>query len=497
MSESDAGAQFYSALQDKAMAAVKDIFKSPLYPVQYPAQGDFTWNWQNPNQVFNDATYQYVNARVSPGQVPGTVSLSPAGGFANAYVEVLDALVFTLSTDDQGRLSQAQSNATVQAGTVVSDYQTAYGTITDAQMTAAGTTNKTDYVVGHVLGSVWSGAATPLSYTEMSKARNLKALLPKAPMGADAVISDVAVYLNIMGPVNGLQDQVQNGTWTLSQLKANAQGPSANNGGMQTFNPTTGAVLPGYNCGWGINTPVSQITNDLQNTGREIAISMSTSQSSGDSLEVSVEGKTGFEVGSWLTFGLEAEATYDMSKTSGTSTDATVEITYAGYSMVATAPAAWQQGTNAGFYYPDPIAQAQANQGKDVTGFSFLNPPPYNLGSVSDGGDFGVLTNVLVGNYPTVKITYEHADYSTFSQSWSDKVTGNLTLFGFIKLGSFSQGAYSSKVEAGSSNSSFTVTFGPSPQVTTAPQNLKTAFVIAGAVANPGALAGIDTEDAS
>ena len=63
------GAQFYSALQQKAMSAVQSIFKSTLYPIQYPAQGDFMWYWQNPNQVFNDGTYQYVNALVSPGQL--------------------------------------------------------------------------------------------------------------------------------------------------------------------------------------------------------------------------------------------------------------------------------------------------------------------------------------------------------------------------------------------------------------------------------------------
>lgn len=487
MSEIEAGNQFYSALQAKAMEAVQGIFKSTLYPVQYPAQGDFPWNWQNGNQVFNDSTYQYIDALVAPGQVPGTVALSQAGGFTNAYVTLLNSMTYTLSTADQARLDQAQSNASVQAGTIVADYQTTYGQITPAQLQTAGAPSKQDYVIGYVLGSVWSGAAAPLSYSTMASARNLKALLPKAPMGADQVITDVTVYLNLMQPVNGLSDQLQNGAWTLAQLKANATAPSAANGGMQTFVANTGAVLPGFNAGWSVNSPISSINNDLQNTSREISISMSTSQSSGESLEVSVEGQTGFSVGSWLTFGVEASASYDMSKASGTSTDCSAEITYSGYSMVAASPAAWQQATNSGFYLPDPIAQANANEGKDVTGFSFLNPPAYSLASVADGGGFGLLTNLLIANYPTVKITYEHADFSTFSQSWSEQVSGNLTLFGFIKLGSFSQGAYGSKVEAGSDNSSFTVTFSPSAAITSVPQNQKTAYVIAAGVTNPGA----------
>jgi len=154
--------------------------------------------------------------------------------------------------------------------------------------------------------------------------------------------------------------------------------------------------------------------------------------------------------------------------------------------MIGLAPAAWQQATSVGFYYPDPIAQAVANEGKDVTGFTFLNAPPYALGPVADGGGFGLLTNLLVANYPTITIHYEKADYSSFEQSWDEHVSGNLTLFGFIKLGSFSQGAYGSSFEKGSDDSSFTITFSASPEVTSVPQAQKTAYVIGAAVANPG-----------
>lgn len=481
------GAQFYSALQQKAMAAVQNIFKSTIYPVQYPAQGDFMWNWQNPNQVFNNGTYQYVNALVSRGEYPNTIQLSPAGGFANAYVQVLNDIIYSLSSADQAKLTQAQSNASTQAGTVVSDYQSIFGPITTAQMTQAGVSTKQDYVISYVLGSVWSGATPPLSYTQMASARNLKALLPKAPMGADQIITDVVVYLNLMQAVNGLSDELQNGAWIIQQLKNNAQIPSATNGGMQTFDPNSGSILAGYNEGWSINSSVASINNDLQNTGRTIQIGMQTSQASGGGLNVSVEGQAGFSIGSWLKFDVGGSASYDMSKLQGTSTDASVTITFAGYSIVPMAPSAWQQATNVGFFYGNPIVQAAANGSQDVTGFKFLNPPAYNLAKISEGGNFGLLTGLLIANYPTISITYEKADFSSFQQSWSEKVSGNLTLFGFIKLGSFSQGAYGSTYAEGSDNSTFTITFSASPQVTTVPQNMRTAFVIGGAVQNPGA----------
>jgi hypothetical protein len=262
--------------------------------------------------------------------------------------------------------------------------------------------------------------------------------------------------------------------------------PSASNGGFQTFDPNTGTVLPGYNDGWGISDSIASINNDLLNTGRTISIGMTTSQSSGSDLEVNVQGQAGFSIGSWLEFETEVSGSYDMSKTSGTSTDCSVSIVYAGYSMVPAAPAAWQQATNTGFYYPDPLNQAVVNGTQDVTGFKFLNTPPYQLGPLASGGNFGLLTNLLISNYPTISITYTHADYSSFAQSWNEQASGNLTLFGFIKLGSFSQGAYGSSFTQGSDNSTFTVTFSASPEVTGVPQNLKTAYVIGAAVANPG-----------
>jgi hypothetical protein len=299
----------------------------------------------------------------------------------------------------------------------------------------------------------------------------------------------VTVYLNLMQPVNGLSDQLQNGAWTLGSLKNNTMYPSEANGGIKTFDPNTGGVSKDYNDGWAISNSVASINNDLLNTGRTIAIGMTTSQASGSSMTVHVDSQAGFSIGSWLQFSTEVGATYDMSKVQGTSTDCSVTMTYAGYSIVPTAAAAWQQATNQGFYYPDPVSQAVGNGNQDVTGFKFLNTPPYNLGPILNGGNFGLLTNLLVSNYPTIKITYTNANFSSFKQAWSETISGNLSLFGFIKLGSFSEGAYGSSFTRGSDNSTFTVTFAASPEVVGVPQNLRQAYVIGGAVANPGVTA--------
>jgi hypothetical protein len=490
-------AEYYSALKKKADEAIGSIYKTRITPIQFPAQGDFNWFWQNANQVFNEATFNFGSARVSPGtEAPDTAQLSPAGGFPNAYVQVVTALQYSLSSAESATLNQAISNASAQAQAVVSTYQGIFGQITDAQMATAqaalgefSVANKQDYVIGYILGYIWSGRRDEqkpaLTYTEMSNARDLRALLPKMPASGVPVLADVTVYLNFIAPVNSLEDQLFLGGWIRNQLRTNTAAPTERNGGMKLVNPNTGAVTPGYQVGYGINAAISSIQNDL-NSSRSFSMSMAVSSASGSSLQVSIDGGAGFSVGSLLRFSLGTQFDYNMTTFQGTSSDCTVEISYKGFTMVPNAAAAWQQATSTGWFFGDPIAEAVRNESRDVTGFKFTANPPYNMGPLASGGDFGMLTNLLISNYPTVKIHYRNANFNAFKQAWSETVTGNLSLFGFISLGRFSQGAYGSSYQQGSSNSEFTVEFGPSQQVLSVPDLQKTAFPIGGSFDFPG-----------
>jgi hypothetical protein len=290
-----------------------------------------------------------------------------------------------------------------------------------------------------------------------------------------------------MQPVLTFEDSLSLGSWTIQQLKNNTSTPTKQNGGIRLFDPVTGGVTDKYSDGYSINKSVEEINNGLQNLNNSISMAMQTSQSSGSEISVHIDGQAGFSVGSWLKFTTAAGAEYDMSKAQGTSTDCSVKITWNGYVIVPFGSVAWAQDSNVGWYDKDPIYQAVKNGTQDITGYKFVTSTsvPYNMKPFTEGGDFGYSDNLLISNYPTIEITYQHADFSKFQQSWSEKISGNLKLFGFISLGSFSEGAYGSSYEAGSSNSSFTVKFSASPEITSVPQFQKTAFVIGGTVRNP------------
>lgn len=486
MSNEENGQQFYSALQAKSMDALKDVLKSNIYSIN-PTQGDFMWRYENGDHKFNQGTFNYISANILPDSIPGVAHLSSEGGFPNAYNQIVNSIVYTLSKENQDKLYRMQNDASMEAQTIVGDYENIFKPITDAQLAEAHVETGIDYVISYVLGSLWSGKKeAPLTYTEMAGARNLTELLPKMPLAGDQIVTDVSTYLAIMQPVNGLKDSLQNGAYRIKKLKENSARPSDKNGGIKLFDPSNGTVLDGYQVGYSINTPFQAINNDLQNKERSISLTMTTAQSSGSSLSVNINGQAGFDVGSWLKFSTEASGEYDMSKAQGTSTECSVTMKWEGYSLVSMSPTAWQQATNVGWYDKDVIEQAVENGDKDVDGFKFVSAAPYNMEDFIDGGNFGRLTNLLIANYPTIEITYKHADYSKFQQSWNEKISGNLTLFGFIKLGSINQGAYGSTFQEGADNSTFTVKFSASPQVTSVPQYQMAAFVIGGAIENPG-----------
>jgi hypothetical protein len=168
----------------------------------------------------------------------------------------------------------------------------------------------------------------------MASARNLRALLPAMPASGNTVVADVSNYLSILQPVNAIQSNQQLGSWIIAQLNQNTSSPTTANGGMSTVNPGNGQILPpqvGYNLG---SASIASITNDLNNTGRTIVISMQTAAASGNQLSVSVQGQAKVTVGPFLKFTTSVGASYDMSKAAGTSSSASVKITYAGYSLV-------------------------------------------------------------------------------------------------------------------------------------------------------------------
>ena len=480
---------FFSELLEQAIDQLGSQLSAEFYPLQRPAQGDFPWrHTRGGDGLQNLETQNFVSGLITPGQVTETAQLMAPGSFTNSYVQLLSNLTYQLNNEDRAKLQAAADNAELEGETVVTNYQNNFGPITEEQLQEAAVATRLDYIIGFIMGQQWSGRNPPLTYREMLEAPRLRDLLPRMPASGNQAVTDVINYLSLQQEVVDLQSQEQQGNYVLRSLRNNAQFPNAGRGGIQTFDPTNGAVSDGFNVSYEVSPTTQMINNELMDPDRVITVGLTTSESTQDTVSVNVGVRGSIAAANpYLRFQTNGGVNYDMARSQGTSTQATVSFRYEGFSVVSVQPRAWQITTNEGFYYGNPISQAVQNQGRDVSGFHFISAPSFDLETIGNGGTFGHIEQILISNPPTVEITYTNANFSQFQSVFDQGVSGNLTLFGIINLGNFSQGSHRGTLRKGSDNSTFTVSFGPSPEVTSVPLNQQTAHVIGIGVRNPGA----------
>ena len=488
--------QFYAALQASAQAALAGTLNAPITPIQAGSQGDFPYVYQNANLAFNLNTYNFLSGVVSPGSFPGAAQIGPGGSFTAGYGSLLTQIFYQLSAADNAVLTAAQLAAAVQQTNTVQTYTGIFGPITPAQLTTAATVlgytpQNFDYVVGYALGAQWSGATPPLSYTTMQNARNLQALLPKMPPSGGPVVIAVQQYLAALGgAANAIQSRFNAGTWLINQLQSAIQSPTLAVNAMQTVDPNgnPAPVVSQY----GISKSGQQIINDLGGSS-SISMGMSIQSSSSSNYNVSINGGTSFSIGGpILTFTGGVSSQFNMESIQGAGSAMTISVKYTGYSVVPSAPQAQQTvggGGTIGWYSQQILQEAYSNfkSGFTGSGMMFHGTPSITLDQYPSG-NFNLLSNVVISNYPTISINYANGSYSQFSQSFATQASGSVKLFGFIPVGGGSMSTYQASTQQGSTNSSFSVNFVP-PSTTGVPPLLQTAYVIGGVVVSPAVTA--------
>lgn len=472
---------FYSTINAKAQSTLGDTFKGTLTPVELGAQGDFPWYWQDINNNFNANTFSYISRRVIPGQ-HGGVALGDS--LINGYADALSDLTYVLSPSDKKRLSDTQQATNVQGTSVVSSYQQSYGAITADQLTAASKVmgsvpTRLDYVIGYIVGYIWSGRSLsggqPLSYQELYAARSLNSLLTSAPPSAQTVLTAVSAYLNVTNTILSLEDASSNAMWLKAKLLGNTQNPTDQNGGVVTIDSNgVSRTRPGYV----VNKSVGLIQNSL-NSQSSFQISMTAQRKDANTMSVNIDGQAAGDVqADFLTIGLSGGASFSLFQASGSGQSATIEMTFPGLTVVPLDQAEWQQDTLAGWFNYQPLALASANTDFSKTGWAFSPASPYNF---SRSGDFGWLSNLIISNYPTIRITYSEGNYSDFSKTFQQNFSTSVKLFG-IPLGSASESSFTGSTSSESTDGSFSITIAPPvADATVSPLDLQ-CFVLAAEV---------------
>ncbi len=477
---------FHTDIISQAKKALGGTLNGTLSALQLGSQGDFPWFWSDTNGAFNERTFNYISRRAAPTP-NGSYALPDS--FLTTYSGLLDKLSFSLSKADQAKLNAAQLKATVQAGTLVSNYEGNYGPITKADLADATKAlghpvQKIDYVIGYVVGYLWSGAKAadkpPLTQQQMAKAKHLEQILPNAYGNTAAVLPSLAMYLSMMNSVLSLVDASSNAQWLLGQVRGNLESPDAANGGMTSVD-TQGQTSE--TVGYTLQKSPAQILADLT-SGSALTIDMSASRTNSNQLQVNVGGHASTVVPiSFLSIDVGGSAHYSMFQASGSGSTATIEMEFEGITTVGVAPTMFDVTSRKGWFNPQMLAEAFANGTKDVTGWQFSPATSIKPGPK---GDFGMLTNMVISKFPKITITYTAGNYSQFSSVFQQDSHVGVSLFG-IPLGGATSSVYKAHHAASTNAKGFTLTLNPpDASVNVAPLDQR-AYVIGAVVDHPAA----------
>lgn len=388
------------------------VYSGDLLPLIDPAHSCFPYNYLNSDQHFNQYTYNFISARAMKGPLPGTVKLSGANGFISAYTQLMNGIVYQLNTNDKALLQELIEKQKEYVLEIIKIYENNHGPIGSEQIQWANEQlerfnvsiqNKLDYVFLYVIGYVWSGCMgnnkKPLTFLQIADAQDLVLLLPAMPASAVLMMSDIALYLDAYQTVKAITKTVTYHSSQLENTISNTLFSDEKNGGMCTFDPVNGKVVC-YRPAYEFKLSIQDINNALNDTLNVIDIEIITSSQHSSYDEV-------------IQFSDDLEA---LSVPLALDIQIKVRLLYKGYVFVPLSPLTYDTGSivvsdhvigNRGWYFPDPILQAANNLQCEKSGYCFIIDPSYNLGNLEQGGDFGLITGVLIANPPTVIVTYD------------------------------------------------------------------------------------------
>ncbi|PHS05909.1 MAG: hypothetical protein COA88_11575 [Kordia sp.] len=471
-------AQILDALKASASSLLKPVLGSKtLSSFQLGPHGNFPYNWQNSANVsqMNQLTYDWISKNIA---VIGDAVTQGESTFTDKFLNAARAISYSLSKDDQGKVSKANRTATDQLSALQNGWMAAFGTLPAASGSPATISN----AILSTIQTDWT-SKSGVSLQDIQQSFNLNELLDLTPASGKQLLPFLVNYLGAMNSVISLLNATSSNTGYLAAAIRAIQHPNVAQGAITTSEPApAGNVSAGYT----VAQEMSEIQNAMSSSSNKVSLSMKVSRSSSSEYKVSVNGSAGFNIPflNYFSMGIGNSASYFSDKIATSSNSISIEMTYPGVNLVTFGPKTFEQsGATSGWYWLDPITKAIANEGKDVSGFKFSPNPQIDF---SKNGNFGFLEGVVIAGYPTVKITVKSSDFSSIKTEVNQSASITASFLG-IPLGGGSESTYSHKAESNASSGSVTITLTPPVELVGGTANKSIGWIL-GAISNyPGA----------
>ena len=447
---------FIDNIQKQVSTFLSSQLDGKFNMIMYPSGFNYGITY-GANAYYNQATLQDVDTLLGVAS-NGLLDLIGAG-FSNLYAQILPAVTFSFSQQDQQTMNRQDAAASGQVASILTEFTNAGGTFTNP------------LPFGGKLQDV---------FNQLSKQFGS---LDNLPDSLNALRNAIASYKQLAGDSYALHNRYYVATKRLLAAVGDTVKPSSSNGGMQVD-------ANGYYVGYTPNKlpSANQLIGSLNTASNKVSVEINMSSFSSNDLKMSISGGIGFDIpiADILGISVNASASYDMSRYTSSSSNVTMDITYPGVTLFPSIPSALSSDNSTGWYANDILQEVVVKTGQDdATGYK-LQGHEFDIASLfGQGKAFSRLKTFVISQQPTITLTFTSADISKITSDLKVGASLAIDLFGLFKLGSV-KGTYNVKtVDTDSKAGSVTVTFGPPQASGTIPLQQQVAYVLGGVASYP------------
>lgn len=377
------------------------VASADIQPFEVGSLGYFPYYWHTnadtkEKEVFNILTYNWINANVQEGQIP----IQQAGGsnFTNLMNNALSKIRYKLSTSDQKALDEASLNISQKEKELTDKWEQIYSENPGI-----------DPVINTIV-TTWATPAT--TFNTLLQTNNISSILNTIPTSGLPISPSLNNYIEAINSSTTLVNTSSRATGLLNSTLDALQNPDLANGGLLT---TDNKIYPAYN----VSTPLSNILKGMQNTALQFEVKTIIKAISDTTISVKIPEYEAFETLTDDFFKIEFDSgsNFFLSLLEKMTEPLALDFHFQGVTLVNFGPVKFNISIPKYWYWISPIVDSIKNGTSDVSGYSFSPNPNINF---KEGGPFGLLTGVVISNFPSINIRLKTAN----TKSLIDVATG-------------------------------------------------------------------------
>lgn len=454
--------EFVKAITDQVSKLLKTARKldGPFKTINYPS--GFYWGVQlAPNNYYNDKSLNQIDYVISEG-INGTVTWGTYQ-FSNMYNQLLNAITYVVSKDDQAEIEADRQNFETQITSVIDSWEASMKEITDDKLEDIVPPSKIGYIENQVQ-ELWSGDTR------------------KIPNSLNDFKIAYQKYIGLAEKSHTILSRSAQGILQLQASRINTEEPTKVNGGMRTDDSS-------YFVGFNDIPHQSTINNGLKTTSNKISIKMNLQNFSSTECDLKVEGgaKVSVPIADILSFSIGASAQYDLRKYTSSFTSLDITMVYTGVTFIGSTPKPLSKDRKTGWYdnlILDEVVH-NANKSNTVTGFQ-LQGHEFSVDEYfGEGKKFSRIKTLVISQQPIITIKFKNSEITNVMTDFKEKAKIKLNVLGFDVGGSVSEKFEISTVDNDKKTGVVTITLGPPEPVGTTPMKESTAYIIGGVASYP------------